>query len=290
MNRPDSRYRPTPSILFAVFLLIAFLPSGCADRRFQAWDILNSTRGMQGSVGRSEALEYLCQRGSSLRKIDLSDVWLDEIDLSGAKMEEVDLRRAHIKNVDFTGAELASVNLDDAWLWNVTFREADLMNASLRGTKIVLVDLRGADLRFADLEEATMMLVDLEGADLRKASLRHVGFCARPEQSSFLCGANFRGADLREADLCRVREWKNIVDFRGANLADARISKIEFRQWAVDTMMAVEEPFDGVWHPIRDEILSERSPDYYEEWVDRDWDEAFDVMLGNGRDPMDVRR
>jgi|GEM_PF-392799 len=86
---------------------------------------------------------------------DLSDVNLNNADLS-----DVDLSNAILDNAILVDADLSGANLSGASL-----RNADLSRANLRGANLSGADLTNAILINADLTEADLTLANLENAD-----------------------------------------------------------------------------------------------------------------------------
>lgn len=126
-------------------------------------------------------------------RADLSNTFIDKINLSSANLTGVNFSRAHLFHAILKDADLTEANL----------READLAGADLNGAHLVEANLRGTNLNRANLIET-----DLRGADLREAKLKEAQL-----QGANLTGADLRGADLREANLS------------GAALVGTRIDK-----------------------------------------------------------------
>lgn len=82
-----------------------------------------------------------------LVRINLTDVYLRGVDLSGANLTEANLTRAHLREASLEEARLISANLTSAIL-----REANLTGADLTSANLSRADLRGADLTGAILE------------------------------------------------------------------------------------------------------------------------------------------
>ena len=89
--------------------------------------------------------------------LDLYQIKVGKVDLSGADFSETDLSRANL-----VGAKLSGANLQNAGVRYADLREADLTNA----------DLRGADMRFTRLKGADMTGANLEGTNLLLATYR----------------------------------------------------------------------------------------------------------------------
>ena len=151
--------------------------------------------------------------GSDLTGSQLMAARFDGATLHGAILEGVELLGACLKNAeltearcagagfggsDLTGARLISAVLDGATLTKATVKDADFRAASLRGTRLLELDLDGAvfdnaDLHEADLSDCRVGRASFHGADLREARLRGM----RDYRD-----ADWVGADIRHADFC----------------------------------------------------------------------------------------
>lgn len=170
------------ALVAAIFLVIVWL-SECDDRsrerRYRAWELINSAAGLPGDGGRSDALENLARDGRSLAGAVLEEAHLPEIslrsaDLSEARMKKAQLYGANLEDAVLTGADLRDANLsmsmscpDTANRWpeqkfpwgacaeptkrRTSLRDADLSGANLQGTDLSGADLKCAKLQFADL-------------------------------------------------------------------------------------------------------------------------------------------
>ena len=114
-------------------------------------------------------------------------------------------------------------------------RFADLRFAHLRYMDLRLIDLHGALLSGVDLRACKLNGTVLCQADLRKADLRSVVSNGITRTDHFeeyidLCqglGADFAGADLRDADLSHARLRGN--NFEGADLSGASLRGADLR-------------------------------------------------------------
>jgi uncharacterized protein YjbI with pentapeptide repeats len=132
------------------------------QKHYQAWQVINSAQSKGGSGGRIDALEELHADGVPLVGVDVSDAFLQEIDLGGA-----DLLRANFRGADVRGGKFTKSRLEFADLSSANFRGADFQKADLRKATFGDADLNGANLRESDLEGANLSKADLRTTDLR---------------------------------------------------------------------------------------------------------------------------
>ena len=164
-------------------------------------------------LGRSSNLSDL-----DLQEQDLSTAYLKEKDLSGANLSRTSMARASLQDSKLVGANLTGANFDKAQL-----QRADLRYAALGGASFVEANLSGADLDAAtltpgvDLTNANLSNASAR-ADLRNAVLVNVDLTGAQLDRANLQGVNLTGADLRFADL-------RGADLRGANLL--RVANLE---------------------------------------------------------------
>jgi len=133
------------------------------QKHYQAWQVINSTQGKGGSGGRIDALEELHRDAVPLVGVDVSDAFLQGVDLNGANLLRP-IRSADIRDGSFVGSHLEGADLTSANLRHADLRKADLHNA----------DLEDADLFGADLGQANLTGVHLGKADLRNTDLRGI--------------------------------------------------------------------------------------------------------------------
>ncbi len=112
-----------------------------------------------------------CFFEADLSKLDLSMVFLWDIDLTGANLQSSNLCGAYFNNSNLRGANLSHANLCDANLRNSNLRGTNLSNAKLKGTNFSGADLSGADLCGAELCNANLRGVNLRGVNLKDTDL-----------------------------------------------------------------------------------------------------------------------
>jgi uncharacterized protein YjbI with pentapeptide repeats len=136
------------SLLIAVFSYFAESKDRIKQKHYQAWQVINSVQGKGGSGGRIDALEELNKDGVPLVGLDVSDAFLQEVDLKGANLVRASFRSADIRGGSFAGSQLEFSDLTSAILSNADLQKADLGNANLEDA-----DLFGADLRKANVHD-----------------------------------------------------------------------------------------------------------------------------------------
>lgn len=87
------------SILIGVIFYFMDAPERTKIKHYQAWQVINTAQGKGGSGGRGEALHELSEDHVPLAGVDLSDAFLQNLDLQHA-----DLRRSKFHGTDLKGA------------------------------------------------------------------------------------------------------------------------------------------------------------------------------------------
>ncbi|MEO1743966.1 MAG: pentapeptide repeat-containing protein, partial [Cyanobacteria bacterium J06629_9] len=109
--------------------------------RYEAWQVILSTRGQKTCDLRIHALQDLNQ----------ANIDLTEIDLEGARLRTIDLRHARLAQSNFCEAELHGANLTNADLSN-----AFMSRVEMPGARLVSTNLSGCELKRANLTEANL--------------------------------------------------------------------------------------------------------------------------------------
>ena len=104
---------------------------------------------------------------ANLRCAQLSNICLENIDLSYAKLNLANLSGTNLSKANLTLAEMRSANLSGSNLYN-----SQLVRANLAGANLADANLRGADLSYAYLSNTWLTGADLRGANLGKVDLR----------------------------------------------------------------------------------------------------------------------
>jgi pentapeptide repeat protein len=203
-------YVGTLSIFFAVISYFAESGDRTKQKHYQAWQVINTAQGKGGAGGRIDALEELNKDKVPLVGVDVSDAFLQGLDLNGG-----DLARSNFSSADVRGGSFKTARLEFANLASANIRNGDFQNADLRNATLQDADLQGADLGDADLEG-----VDLSKADLRNADLRNIKwtmiadlklaniFGVKNSPADFTRWALQKGAVSIESD----EEWSKLTD------------------------------------------------------------------------------
>ena len=227
--------------LFLLFVLFT-IPSFSADLgfRFVNGECVNS----KGQAGLNPSFFGPCSdlRGTTLRKLDLSNIDFSGSQFSGADLQITSLSGAILHSVNFEDAILSGANFDEAQIVNSNFTHATIKNTSFSETliqkskfatvdfqsndfsyvKFIDCDLAGANLTQVKLQEAQFLSSNLTGAFFDRAELSKSSFIG-----SILNGASFESAQLDSANLESVKANKAV--FRSASLKKANLSKGQFQ-------------------------------------------------------------
>jgi uncharacterized protein YjbI with pentapeptide repeats len=206
-------YCGTFSILIAVIFYFKDAPERTKLKHYQAWQVINTAQGKGGSGGRNDALHELNEGHVPLVGVDLSDAFLQ-----GVELEHADLRRSKFHSADLKGADLNGSNLE----------QAALVSANLRNTQLTQVNFTDCDLTEADL-----------GATSLAGSTLH--------------NTDFSRADLRGADLSGVVDWKSIASMKLADIHGVQHAPDGFVAWAISrgaVDIASDSDWDAAIHKL----------------------------------------
>jgi uncharacterized protein YjbI with pentapeptide repeats len=171
---------------------------------------------------------------------DLSDRFLAYLDLSGLNFKGAILARSDFYGTDFTSANLSGVDLSYTRLDRSVLIRANLDGANLTGATIfrptIYSDMSNQTSDAPHFSGANLTRVhvqaDLSGADFRGADLTDADFFpleSRPGQGTLTTLSknvhkycDFSGARLRHADMRRTVLW--FAKFTGADLTDAKFN------------------------------------------------------------------
>jgi uncharacterized protein YjbI with pentapeptide repeats len=103
----------------------------------------------------------------NLRSAQLSELCLENIDLSYAKLNLANLSGSNLSKANLMAAQMPAANLSASNLSKSQFVRANLSGANLSDA-----NLRGADLSYADLSNVCLTGADLRGANLARTDLR----------------------------------------------------------------------------------------------------------------------
>jgi hypothetical protein len=155
-------YLGTLSLLLAAVSYFSEGGNRLKQKHYMAWQVINSAQSKGGNGGRIDALEELLADGVPLVGVDVSDAFLQGIDLGGA-----DLVRANFRGADVRRGNLSKSRLEYADLSSANFRGANFRSANLRRASLEDADLNGTDLSESDLQGANLSKADLRTAELR---------------------------------------------------------------------------------------------------------------------------
>lgn len=148
-----------------------------------------------------------------IKKSDMSDIYLPNINMSGLNLDGINFRNANLTNArligtELIGAKLIDANLTKAYLTNAKLMDAHLTWARLMDAKLINAKLINAEITWADLTEAKLQNADLTGAKLAR---------------SVLIETNLTGSDLAKANL-ELANF-NIKILSNCKLKDTKISR-----------------------------------------------------------------
>jgi len=269
---PSQKYPKIHYWIGAAFKLVEFTAIVVVLLQFGAWldqrNALAVAAGWQtiasSQGGRVEALRDLDARGVSLRHSTLTDLVL-----AGDSLRRFDLRHANLNRAVVEGASLACSQLDSATFFasrlvrsdfsaasiigadfsgswasdEVLFRAVDGRYARFKGMTGGGIDFEAGNLSYASfdsitLDRARFTRTDLTFAHFDNATVYAGDFTHAVVRYASLGGASLRGsvfrnADMRFADLDGIRDWRDILDVEGANIAGVRNAPPGFVEWAV---------------------------------------------------------
>jgi uncharacterized protein YjbI with pentapeptide repeats len=205
------------AILVAVIVFLIGIDDRRKQSKYEAWQVITSAQGQEGTGGRIDALQTLSGAGESLEGVVAEDAMLAGVslregtDLDNARFQKSDLsdaelERVFLRNADLEKAKLAGARLDGANLTGVVLREADVSGA----------ELSSAVLSGAQLQDATLQGANLQGANLSDAQLQNANL-----SGAHLEGATLTGAKLHNTDLSGA--WLSEADLELAELENANL-------------------------------------------------------------------
>ncbi len=164
-------------------------------------------------------------RNADLISANLEGADLQQNDFSNAKLIAARLNHANLSGSILTNANMLTASTRNAKLENIDFQGHDigglnLKNTSLAGSNLEGQQLSRIDLSYTNLEEARLANADLSNTILTGANLTNASL-----QGATLHGAVFKSADLNGVDLSNM-ELKN-TDFSGANLSNCDLREAD---------------------------------------------------------------
>jgi hypothetical protein len=181
------------SILIGVIFYFLDAPERTKTKHYQAWQVINTAQGKGGSGGRADALHELNEDHVPLVGVDLSDAFLQGLQLQGA-----DLRRANFHGADLKDSDLSRSKFEQSMMNFANFRNDNLANT--------------------DFTDASLANADLTNANLTGSSLQNT---------------DLENADLTNSNLAGVRGWKTISGIKGANIHGIKNAPDGFAAWAI---------------------------------------------------------
>ncbi|MGZ8995503.1 MAG: pentapeptide repeat-containing protein, partial [Rhodospirillales bacterium] len=167
------------------------------ERRYRAWELINSAARLPADGGRSDALQNLMKDGRSLAGAFLDKAYLPEINLRSADLSNASMNHARLHGADLEGAVLNGADLRGADLSSsmscpetgYRWSEHDVApgvcdkpierRTNLKGASLWRVKLQGADLNGADLTCTVLHMADLRGAKNLKQEQLNVALGGR---------------------------------------------------------------------------------------------------------------
>ncbi|QNM95344.1 DUF2169 family type VI secretion system accessory protein [Chitinimonas koreensis] len=199
-----------------------------------------------------------CLAGADLRGAGLGGARLDGADLAGARLDGANLSACSAvgarfdgasfgqtlaMKADFSQASFAEAQLQDALMAHATFAGARFAGAALARCMLPEARAAGSDWRGAQLNMCVLLKADLAGADFRGAKLLR---CVLLDAQ--LDGGNWEGAalersvalgasaaGLRAAGLRAINSGWRRVDWRGADLTEARFADCDLGEGCFET-------------------------------------------------------
>jgi Pentapeptide repeats (9 copies) len=157
-------YLGTFSVLVAVVFYFAESGDRIKQKHYQAWQVINTAQGKGGSGGRIEALQELNADGVPLVGIDLTDAFLQ-----GVQLPRGQLLRSRFGSADLRESSFASANLAYS-----SFNTANLRGANFHKANLSWADFTDADLSTANLTQAGVQGTRFDRADLRYTDWKDV--------------------------------------------------------------------------------------------------------------------
>lgn len=169
---------------------------------------LSNVTSLEGGRGRLAEFHYA---DADLRDLDLADTHLLDGRITGLKAQRTRLGKLRVDSVEFTGCDLASLQWTDSKVSRAVFRDCKLMGATLEDVTLDNVLFENCKIDYSTfarlracgpvifskctLRETTFTAADLGAALFDGCDLRLTEFD----------GGKYRGLDLRDNDLSRLR-------------------------------------------------------------------------------------
>jgi uncharacterized protein YjbI with pentapeptide repeats len=149
------------SVLAAVVFYFAETGDRIKQRHYRAWQVIDTVQGKGGIGCRIEAPHELNEARVPLVGVDVSNAFLQGLELVKASLmcanlEATDLRNWNLRASDLRYADLQSANLRGGDPTGANFSRATLTDADLTGANLSASGLTRADLTNADLSNANL--------------------------------------------------------------------------------------------------------------------------------------
>jgi len=154
-----------PVAIVSIIIGMVVYVMGCPERQrqaenqrkakqYQAWQVINAAKGGFSSGGRIDALQDLANDNVSLAGVDLSNAYLNRINLKkGASLYEANLTGANIFEANLAGVYFADANCTGTFFANTNLRGTDFRGANLKGAILTGVEFNWSDLRDSNLTD-----------------------------------------------------------------------------------------------------------------------------------------
>ncbi len=148
---------------------------------------------------------------------------LSNADISNINLRKINLSQAELFDVNFSNTNLTEANLYKAKIYDGIFNKVNLAKANLCNAELIRVDINYTDLTKAELCGVTLSEscfnrgTKLNEADFCNAHLIDVSF----SHLSCFSNANFQDANLNKVEYCDV-------DLNKTNFQDAHLQKCSF--------------------------------------------------------------
>ncbi|MEL7331481.1 MAG: pentapeptide repeat-containing protein [Cyanobacteria bacterium J06560_2] len=133
-------------------------------------------------------------------------------------LQGADLSNMPLENINLSRANLRGANLDNALLFDADFQRADMRGTSLVRTTLIGASLHRANLLDANLEHAYLHHCDLSDANLTGAFLKEAELRFAVLTGATLVNARLADAELAESHDLTVRQLKVAKDAEDAFL------------------------------------------------------------------------
>lgn len=114
--------------------------------------------------------------GSQFHRLRLTDVVVENVDLSGADLDESLLNRVHFRDCRMSAVILTRCRLSDVTVTDCRLDQVNLRMAEAKSVMFENVDLREGDFYGGVLENTRFFDCDLAGAEFSKTSMQEVRF------------------------------------------------------------------------------------------------------------------